>query len=392
MPTALAKAQNGNLGALGRLGVATKDASGHTMTLDQITKNLAATYQGQASAAANTAAGKYARLKLMLSETGESIGYKLLPVITALATLILNRVVPAVSSFGSHMSTKLGPSLRQVGDYIRTKIIPSLSQMATWARAHLVPALQQLTGFIVGRFIPAMVQWDHWLLGKIVPAIARAVVPVIRGLKAVFDSVTASLQRNRPQLEQVRATLQRVVEFIVGRVLPILARLTGFMLKNLGPIIGITIDGFARWVSMVSTVVGQIRSLMGWLGKIHVPSALREAAGLAGKAVGHVPGFAHGGITPGGVVRVGELGPENVVLPRGSRVIPASRSRIDYSGGLVPLAPRSSAGMSASDRRALAADIAEAVAPLFTNFVIQGDDLVLAVKRNQRKRGRPVID
>jgi hypothetical protein len=36
--TALAKAQNGNIGALGRLGIATKDAAGHTKTLSQITK------------------------------------------------------------------------------------------------------------------------------------------------------------------------------------------------------------------------------------------------------------------------------------------------------------------------------------------------------------------
>ncbi len=41
--------------------------------------------------------------------------------------------------------------------------------------------------------------------------------------------------------------------------------------------------------------------------------------------------FAHGGITPGGSVMVGELGPEMVSPPRGSRVTPASQTTNNYS-------------------------------------------------------------
>lgn len=75
----LVRAQNGQVTGLGRLGVQTKDVHGKTKSLHEITKDLAKTYGGAASKAAETTAGKQKRLSVALSETGESIGYKLLP-------------------------------------------------------------------------------------------------------------------------------------------------------------------------------------------------------------------------------------------------------------------------------------------------------------------------
>lgn len=76
---ALVRAQNGQVAGLSRLGVQTKDAEGKTMSLNDITKQLAQTYGGQAAAAAETTAGKQKILSTQMSELGESIGYTLLP-------------------------------------------------------------------------------------------------------------------------------------------------------------------------------------------------------------------------------------------------------------------------------------------------------------------------
>lgn len=91
---ALEKAQNGSLGGLSKLGVKTKNAAGDTLSLDTITRKLADTYRGQAAKAADTAAGKFGRLKLTMTETGEAIGYKLLPYAENLTDWILNNGVP----------------------------------------------------------------------------------------------------------------------------------------------------------------------------------------------------------------------------------------------------------------------------------------------------------
>jgi phage-related protein len=115
---ALAKAQNGNVWALGKLGIATKDAEGHTKSFAAIQKELAEKYQGAAATAADTTAGKMQRLKVALSETGEAIGYKLIPVVTELAEWFLDKGLPAIQQFGGWMQNNLGPIFQHIGDVI----------------------------------------------------------------------------------------------------------------------------------------------------------------------------------------------------------------------------------------------------------------------------------
>jgi hypothetical protein len=90
--TALAKAQNGNIGALGRLGIATKDAAGHTKTLGQIQQDLATKYHNAAAKAAETTAGKEKILSVQMHELQEQIGTALIPVMTKLAEVGLTVV------------------------------------------------------------------------------------------------------------------------------------------------------------------------------------------------------------------------------------------------------------------------------------------------------------
>ena len=101
---ALAKAQNGNIGALGRLGFATKDAHGKTKSLAAIQKDLADKFKGQAGKQADTLAGKMQILRTQLSEAGESIGYALIPPLTNLANFAVQKVLPAITAVGKWMS------------------------------------------------------------------------------------------------------------------------------------------------------------------------------------------------------------------------------------------------------------------------------------------------
>ena len=100
---ALAKAQNGNIGALGRLGIATKDAHGKTKSLAAIQRDLADKFKGQAGKQADTLGGKMKILKTQLSEAGESIGYALIPPLTDLANFAVKKVLPAIQGVGDWM-------------------------------------------------------------------------------------------------------------------------------------------------------------------------------------------------------------------------------------------------------------------------------------------------
>lgn len=78
---ALAKAYNGNVGGLQRLGISLKDAKGEALDWDAAQKQLNATFGGDAAAAADTAAGKIAILQAHFETLKEDLGSKLLPVL-----------------------------------------------------------------------------------------------------------------------------------------------------------------------------------------------------------------------------------------------------------------------------------------------------------------------
>jgi hypothetical protein len=114
----MGKAHDGNTGALGRLGVATKDASGKALTYDQIMANMAQTFKGQTQVAAETTAGTFGRLKLMFDETKEAIGAKLLPILTQMGNWFLEKGVPVIKD----MADKVLPVLRNAWDSIKSTI------------------------------------------------------------------------------------------------------------------------------------------------------------------------------------------------------------------------------------------------------------------------------
>jgi len=85
---AIAKAYTGNVGALGRLGLAIKDAKGKTVDFDTAMRRAVRTFGGAAQAAAGTTAGKLAIAKAELRDVAESVGTRLIPVAVRLASVL----------------------------------------------------------------------------------------------------------------------------------------------------------------------------------------------------------------------------------------------------------------------------------------------------------------
>jgi ElaB/YqjD/DUF883 family membrane-anchored ribosome-binding protein len=80
----LERAYGGNFTALAKLSPELRDMIKAGASLDEVMLEMSKTFGGAASDAANTAAGKFARLKVSLDETKESIGAALLPAIEAI--------------------------------------------------------------------------------------------------------------------------------------------------------------------------------------------------------------------------------------------------------------------------------------------------------------------
>jgi hypothetical protein len=90
---ALAKAYGGNTAALAKLDPSLRDMIKGGATLDEVFYALGGTFGGAAQEAANTAEGGFKRLSLSLSETKESIGAALLPMV--------EKALPKLQEFAS---------------------------------------------------------------------------------------------------------------------------------------------------------------------------------------------------------------------------------------------------------------------------------------------------
>ena len=94
----LARAYDGNTSALSRLGIGLSSAELKLMSFDNVTAQLAETFGGQASVQADTFSGKVARLQVAFDEAKESVGARLLPILTNLLDQFNNNLAPAVES------------------------------------------------------------------------------------------------------------------------------------------------------------------------------------------------------------------------------------------------------------------------------------------------------
>lgn len=97
---ALAKAQEGNYGALEKLGVGYEKGEIKARGFEAVQKDLEDRFAGAALAKANTYEGVMARLKITFDEIKESVGYKILPAMTDLGNAAL-RISDAFGAKGA---------------------------------------------------------------------------------------------------------------------------------------------------------------------------------------------------------------------------------------------------------------------------------------------------
>lgn len=142
---AMSKAAQGNVGAFGRLGIATKNAAGETLTYDEILKNASETMGGAAAAAADTAAGRAAILKAKMADLTESIGAALIPILDTL-TGVLSKVAAWFTNLsptmqktvviGAALLAALGPLVALIGTL--TTVVGGLGKALMFVAANPV--------------------------------------------------------------------------------------------------------------------------------------------------------------------------------------------------------------------------------------------------------------
>jgi hypothetical protein len=94
---ALARASQGQMTALTRLGVPLDQNAVKTKNFEAVTRQLADTFEGAAAASADSAQGKFRAFGIAVGELQEQFGTYLLPVLTDVVDYLTKTVIPAVS-------------------------------------------------------------------------------------------------------------------------------------------------------------------------------------------------------------------------------------------------------------------------------------------------------
>jgi hypothetical protein len=187
--------------------------------------------QGAFAREADTAAGAQARLDAKLENVKSRIGEGLLPVWTTLANVTANRILPGAERLAETAQRRLGPALGNVGDFIRERVVPAGRELYEWYADKIAPQLANL-----GR--------------TVIPAVASA-----------FEKVADKVRANRPELEKLRDTFVKIIEFIVDKVYPIVATTLAGAFEVAGTAIGVLID-------LVSGLVRAFEKVVEWGGKV----------------------------------------------------------------------------------------------------------------------------
>ena len=264
---AMARAAEGNTGALARLGVGLTAAQLKTMSMDEITKQLATTFGGQAAVQADTFSGKMARLRVAFDEGKETIGSFVLDALTPMINTVVNTVIPAVAGFIDSVGGKEG----------------------------LTAAFKTYIDLIKNIF-----------------------QPVLEGFKFAFDQIKAAVMGNKEEFTALFKFLKDFVAPFLGGVLKLAIQGVGLALGVIINTVGTLITGFQSLFGIIKSVVGAIQSLISLVAN---NSAVKGISGAISSAFG---GFrAEGGsVSAGKSYVVGERGAEMFVPSSSGTIIP----------------------------------------------------------------------
>jgi phage-related protein len=285
---AMSKAAEGNAGSLAKLGVGLTAAQLKTMSMEEITAQLAATFGGQASEQADTFQGKMQRLQVAFSEGKETVGAFVLDAITPMVSGFVNNVIPAVQKLAEELGPKLTPIFQALTGYIQDYVIPTFK--AIWSF---------ITEFVI-------------------PAIGSLLTPIINGLRSAFEKVTSKIAENEEKLKPLLALFKVIATFVRDVYAPVIGKILGTAFDVLGSAISFVIGLFANLVSVVNSAFNAIKNIVNFIKNNPVTQAI-------GGAIDNIfgGGRANGGpVNAGTSYVVGERGPELFVPNTAGTIVP----------------------------------------------------------------------
>lgn len=206
---ALAKAHDGNFGALKRLGVSIDESIIKNKDFTAATQILSDTFKDQASIQADTFDGKLRRLQIAFDEGKETVGAFILDAIQPLVDIVLQKIVPAIQTFTDGIGG--GDGLKAAFD-------------------------------------------------AYIDAAKKIFIPVFEGIKFAFDKIKNAVMDNKDEFKALFNFLKEYVAPLFGGALKLAIQGIGTALSVVINIIGGFIRGIENAYNAVKKLVDLIRN------------------------------------------------------------------------------------------------------------------------------------
>lgn len=280
---AVEKAQNGQVSGLSRLGIETKNAAGETISAEEAMRRLSDTYGGAAATAADTLAGKQARLKVAWDEAWETLGAMLIPALTVLADKMAK---------GMEWATKHGKAVGILAGVfaglLATVYLVSAATKA-WNAIQTIARVATTTWTVAQKALNLALRANP--IGLVVTAVGLLIAGLVLAYRKseTFRNIVQAVGRaGQAAMGWVVDRVQDVARWI-GNVPEVLGRFG----DAVGRVRQRAVDGFNAMLAPIRAVGDWVQWLLDKIASIRIPSL----GGIA-KAVGGVFGFASAATSP----------------------------------------------------------------------------------------------
>ena len=236
---ALARAHDGNFGALKKLGVSIDESIIKQKDFDAATKVLASTFKNQASAQADTFEGKLGRLKIAFDEGKETIGGFILDAIQPLVDVIVEKIVPIFASFTDALSGKGG-------------LKASFNDFAEAAKAIFVP--------------------------------------IFEGIKYAFDKIKVAVLDNKEQFQDLFTFLKTIVAPFLGQTFKL-------AIQGIGTALSVVINTIGFFVDAIETAYNAVKKLVDFMKNNPITRFFSGASASSGASFSNASYSGGGGNT-----------------------------------------------------------------------------------------------
>ena len=290
----IAKAYDGNTGALAKLGVGMTASELKALSFEEAIQLVSETFEGQANVQAETFAGKMDRLKIAFDEGKETVGAFVLDAITPLVTIFVDKVIPTLSTLSSDLGEKLKPIFETIGTFIKETLIPAFTSLWTYLNTYVVPIFKAF------------------------------LVPIFEAYKAVLTAVGDLIQDNTGFFKLMGVA---ITAFLV--IAKPFATFLGTTFKLAWSGVALIINGVSAAIQgVVAGINGAIKVVNLLIKGYNVVNNLKPGS----KDLALIPELANGGTVSGNSPYiVGERGPELFVPTGSGRIVP--NNQLGGNGG-----------------------------------------------------------